>query len=159
MSIALLPLASMLHSIMHTKDKLRWPLQEFHLTLDGVKEALAAVAAQRQPPAGSYSTGGGRLLGGYGASGALLANLAWLLGTAAGYAQRALSRADVAAVLLSRKVLLDRLPMHGEAPRSGWLAAQARGATAATLSARSVASAGAATLLRCTLQARAEGGG
>lgn len=89
------------------------------MTLDGVKEALATVAAQRQLPA-SYSGGGGQLLGGYGVSGALLANLAWLLGTAAGYAQRALSKADVAAVFLSRKIMLDRLPMHGETHCSCW---------------------------------------
>ena len=84
--------------------------QEFLVTMDTMKEAMASLAAQRQLPGSCAGHSAG------GISGALLANLAWLLGTGAGYAQRALSKADVAAVFLSRKILLSGLPMHGALP-------------------------------------------
>ena len=48
-----------------------------------------------------------------GITSAVASQLAWLLGTAAGYAQRTLSKADVAAVFLSRKILLDRISLEG----------------------------------------------
>jgi hypothetical protein len=88
-------------------------LQEFQATMDTMKEAMASLAAQRQLPGSCarHNSAGG-------VSGALLANLAWLLGTGAAYAQRALSQADVAAVFLSRKVLLSGLPLHGAPARA-----------------------------------------
>ena len=48
-----------------------------------------------------------------GVTSALVSQLAWLLGTAAGFAQKTLSKADVAAVFLSRKILLDRVSLEG----------------------------------------------
>jgi hypothetical protein len=48
-----------------------------------------------------------------GVKSALVSQLAWLLGTAAGLAQKTLSKADVAAVFISRKILLDRISLGG----------------------------------------------
>jgi hypothetical protein len=82
-------------------------LQEFHMTMDTMKDALKALSEQR--PVVHHVYGGVSS----GLASAALGNLAWLLRTAGGYAQRALSKADVAAVFLSRKVLLDQLPLQG----------------------------------------------
>ena len=43
----------------------------------------------------------------------LVGNTVWLLATAGGYASAALSKADVAAVFLSRKILLGSVPLQG----------------------------------------------
>ena len=78
-------------------------MQEFHLTLQAMKDAVEGVAQHSYiAPAAAP-----------GMASALAGQLAWLLGTAAGYAQKTLSKADVAAVFLSRKVLLDRVSLQG----------------------------------------------
>ena len=78
-------------------------MQEFHLTLQAMKDAVEGVAQHSYiAPAAAP-----------GVASALAGQLAWLLGTAAGYAQKTLSKADVAAVFLSRKVLLDRVSLQG----------------------------------------------
>lgn len=78
-------------------------VQEFHLTLQAMKDAVEGVAQHSYiAPAAAP-----------GVASALASQLAWLLGTAAGYAQKTLSKADVAAVFLSRKVLLDRVSLQG----------------------------------------------
>ena len=79
-------------------------MQEFHLTLQAMKDAVEGVAQHSYiAPAAAP-----------GVASALAGQLAWLLGTAAGYAQKTLSKADVAAVFLSRKVLLDRVSLQGQ---------------------------------------------
>ncbi len=77
--------------------------QEFHLTLQAMKEAVEGATRQATlaPPCQP------------GVTSALVSQLAWLLGTAAGLAQKTLSKADVAAVFLSRKILLDRISLEG----------------------------------------------
>lgn len=74
------------------------------MTLEAMKDALAGLA-DRRPAASSFGSGG--------VSGALAANMMWLLCTASGYTRRLLSQADVAAVFLSRRILLDRTSLQG----------------------------------------------
>ena len=81
-------------------------LQEFHLTLQAMKDAVEGVAKQ---PSITYTAQPG-------VTAVLVSQLAWLLGTAAGFAQKMLSKADVAAVFLSRKILLDRISLKGGLP-------------------------------------------
>ena len=69
-----------------------------------MKEAVEGVAKQPQITYMSQP----------GVTSALFSQLSWLLGTAAGFAQKTLSKADVAAVFLSRKILLDRVSLQGE---------------------------------------------
>ncbi|KAK9826174.1 hypothetical protein WJX81_003557 [Elliptochloris bilobata] len=76
--------------------------QEFRVTLDAMREVLGALAAAPAKPAGVLP--GAASLGG---------SAAWAVRWAGGWAQWALARADVAAVALSRRVLLDRLELHG----------------------------------------------
>ncbi|CAL8463813.1 g3347 [Coccomyxa elongata] len=84
--------------------------QEFHATLEAMKDALTGISERgRAGYPGAGSAGGG----GRGLSGALAGNLIWLLRTAGGYAQRSLSQADVAAVFLSRRILLDHAALQG----------------------------------------------
>ncbi len=75
------------------------------MTMETIKDAMASLARQRLLHPGGAAAGGVGL--------ALLSNLIWLLGTAGGYAQRTLSKADVAAVFLSRKILFDKMPIQG----------------------------------------------
>ena len=77
--------------------------QEFHLTLEAMKDAVDGVAKH---PTITYTAQPG-------VTSALVGQLTWLLGTAAGLAQKTLSKADVAAVFLSRKILLDRISLPG----------------------------------------------
>lgn len=84
-------------------------MQEFNATMEAMKDVMASLAQQRLLSGGGCSAG----CGGSGVGSALLSNMAWLLGTAGAYAQRTLSKADVAAVFLSRKILLDQLPLQG----------------------------------------------
>jgi hypothetical protein len=91
-------------------------MQEFHTMVEAMKDTLASIS-ERKPSTGGYifgGGGGGDAAGGRGLSGALAGNLLWLLRTAAGYARRSLSQADVAAVFLSRRILLDRSALQGE---------------------------------------------
>ena len=84
--------------------------------VEAMKDTLASIS-ERKPSTGGYifgGGGGGDAAGGRGLSGALAGNLLWLLRTAAGYARRSLSQADVAAVFLSRRILLDRSALQGE---------------------------------------------
>ncbi len=85
-------------------------MQEFHATLEAMKDALTGISERGRAgdPGTGSAAGGGR-----GLSGALAGNLIWLLRTAGGYAQRSLSQADVAAVFLSRRILLDRAALQG----------------------------------------------
>jgi len=69
-----------------------------------MKEAMEGVAKQPQITYMSQP----------GVTSALFSQLSWLLGTAAGFAQKTLSKADVAAVFLSRKILLDRVSLQGK---------------------------------------------
>ena len=78
-------------------------LQEFHLTLQAMKDAVEGAANH---PSIAYTAQPG-------VASALVSQLTWLLGTAAGFAQKTLSKADVAAVFLSRKILLDRVSLEG----------------------------------------------
>ncbi len=78
-------------------------LQEFHLTLQAMRDAMEGAAKH---PTITYTAQPG-------VTSALVSQLAWLLGTAAGFAQKTLSKADVAAVFLSRKILLDRVSLEG----------------------------------------------
>ena len=91
-------------------------MQEFHATLEAMKDALTDISEHRGRAGsglGSGFCGGSAGGGGRGLSGALAGNLIWLLRTAGGYAQRSLSQADVAAVFLSRRILLDRAALQG----------------------------------------------
>ncbi|BDA48931.1 hypothetical protein COCOBI_13-0400 [Coccomyxa sp. Obi] len=103
--------------------------QEFHATLEAMKDALAGIS-ERGHAAGGPGSGGGSAGGdGRGLSGALAGNLIWLLRTAGGYAQRSLSQADVAAVFLSRRILLDRAALRGSGmPRDAATEGSALGA-------------------------------
>lgn len=78
--------------------------QELSATLDAMREVLAALAAAPGRAAWPGAAAGA------GAAGSSVAAAArW----AGGWAAWALARADVAAVALSRRVLLDRLDLHG----------------------------------------------
>ena len=84
-------------------ETLLFSLQEFHLTLQAMADAVEGVAKH---PSITYAAQPG-------VTSALVGQLAWLLGTAVGFAQKTLSKADVAAVFLSRKILLDRISLEG----------------------------------------------
>ncbi len=91
-------------------------MQEFHATLEAMKNALTDISEHRGQAGGNFGAGfggGSGGTGGRGLSGAVAGNLIWLLRTAGGYAQRSLSQADVAAVFLSRRILLDRAALQG----------------------------------------------
>ena len=75
------------------------PLQEFQATLRAMTDVLAVSGGHRF--AGSWSH-------------VLWRQLRWLLATCGGYAQHLLSKADVAAIFLSRKILLDDLLPVGQ---------------------------------------------
>jgi len=84
--------------------------QEFAATLDAMREVLAALAA-----APGRAAWPGAAAGAGAAGGGVAAAARW----AGGWAAWALARADVAAVALSRRVLLDRLDLHGA--RTAWV--------------------------------------
>ena len=100
---------------------------ELLAVMGSLQEVLAILAQQRQllaeRPPGPRERGGGSGGGGFGRS-----RLHWLLLAAAGYGQSLLSKADVAALIISRKILLtpgdasaeaaDAVSLHGA--RSQW---------------------------------------
>ncbi|EIE18833.1 hypothetical protein COCSUDRAFT_59764 [Coccomyxa subellipsoidea C-169] len=86
-------------------------ISEFHATLDMMNDALARISERKESPGGYIFGGGGG--GNAAGGGGLSSSLIWLLQTAAGYARRSLSQADVAAVFLSRRILLDRAALQG----------------------------------------------
>ncbi len=86
-------------------------MQEFHAILDMMNDALARISERKETPGGYIFGGGGG--GNAAGGGGLSSSLIWLLQTAAGYARRSLSQADVAAVFLSRRILLDRAALQG----------------------------------------------
>ncbi|CAL5226155.1 g8978 [Coccomyxa viridis] len=88
--------------------------KEFHLTLQAMKDAVEGAANH---PSIAYTAQPG-------VASALVSQLTWLLGTAAGFAQKTLSKADVAAVFLSRKILLDRVSLEGTSVPAGIAASE-----------------------------------
>lgn len=114
----------MLLSIPYKSPKIARPFslaprggQEFRATLEAMQEVLATITAAPRGDSGA--------LGGATLAAAVAGNAATAAGWAGGWARWALARADVAVVALSRRVLLDRLELHGGASPPcvlwGWL--------------------------------------
>ena len=71
-------------------------VQDFQTALNAFGETMAASISHHSAPRGSYLAAGFR-------------QVQWLLATAGCYAQRVLSRSDVAVMFLSRKILVDQV--------------------------------------------------
>lgn len=85
-------------------------------TLGGLQQAVALLAQQREQLLAERSCGPAG--GSAAASGFMGRRLHWLLLAAAGYGQSLLSKADVAALLLSRRILL--LPADAVSSAGWW---------------------------------------
>lgn len=71
-------------------------MQDFQTALNAFGETMAASISHHSAPRGSYLAAGFR-------------QVQWLLATFGCYAQRVLSRSDVAVMFLSRKILVDQV--------------------------------------------------
>ena len=80
----------------------------------------ALLEQQQQQQRQEDGAGGGSLPGTGASSGGQWASLACLLRAAVGFAQRALSKADVAALFLSRKILLTEVKVGASGGVTWW---------------------------------------
>lgn len=78
-------------------------VQDFHTALNAFGDTMAASLAHHSQPQSSYFAVGAR-------------QAQWLLATFGGYATKALSKADVAVMFLSRKILVDQIGLAAITP-------------------------------------------
>ena len=82
---------------------LHMSMQDFHTALNAFGDTMAASIAHHTQPQSSYFAVGAR-------------QAQWLLATFGGYATKALSKADVAVMFLSRKILVDQIGLAAITP-------------------------------------------
>lgn len=78
-------------------------MQDFQTALNTFGESMAASLAHHSQPQSSYLAAGAK-------------QAQWLFATFGGYATRALSKADVAVMFLSRKILVDQIGLAAVTP-------------------------------------------